>query len=537
MFPVHTNRIRTPARGGGGGGSLFRCFSDLLFTSGYLPTMTDSWNKLVPKMQELKDLYSASALLAWDQAVMMPPKGAAARARTQATLDAITHSKLTDPQIGDLIDELESTDGLDANQRATARVLRRDYDKATKVPEQLVRDLAEAHGKAYQAWTEARPADDFSMFEPHLKRVIELKCQEADALGWEGERYDALVDNFEPGMTTAELERVFAELVAGLKPLLDAVLPHVGEEPEWLLRPYNPGRQIDFCNWLVEHLGYGMDGGRLDLSPHPFTMTVSTGDVRQTTRTEKQGLAGSVYAAIHETGHALYEQGIPEDMADLPIGRAPSLGLHESQSRMWENQVGRSRAFTSFLLPRLKDRFGDELGMLSPDEFYRGVNHVRRSLIRVSADELTYNLHVAIRFELETALFRNDLEVSDLPSAWNEKYEERLGIRPPNEADGVLQDMHWSMGGIGYFPTYTLGNIYAAAFFAKAKQDLGDLDEDFRKGETARLLKWLRDNIHSQAYRYEAKELAQKITGEPTTAKPLLDYLKDKYCTLYVVSA
>lgn len=536
MFPVHTNRTPTSARGGGGGGGLFNRLSALRFTRSYLPTMTDSWNKLVPRMQELKDLYSASALLAWDQAVMMPPKGAAARARTQATLDAITHSKLTDSQIGELVAELEAADGLDTDQKATVRVLRRDYDKATKVPEQLVRDLAEAHGKAYQAWTEARPADDFSLFEPHLKRVIDLKRQEADALGWEGERYDALVDNFEPGMTTAEIEKVFAGLVTGLKPILDAVLPHVGEEPGWVLRPYNPGRQIDFCNWLVDHLGYEMGAGRLDLSPHPFTMTVSSGDVRQTTRTEKQGLAGSVYAAIHETGHALYEQGIPEDMSDLPIGRAPSLGLHESQSRMWENQVGRSRAFTSFLLPRLKDRFGDELGMLSPDEFYRGVNHVRRSLIRVNADELTYNLHVAVRFELETALFRDELDVSDLPAAWNEKYEKLIGIRPPSAADGVLQDMHWSMGGIGYFPTYTLGNIYAAAFFAKAQQDLGDLDEEFRKGETARLLQWLRDNIHSQAYRYEAKELAEKVTGEPTTAGPLLEYLKNKYCTLYDVS-
>ncbi len=495
-----------------------------------------SWNKLVPRMREFKDLSSALGLLAWDQAVMMPPKGAAARARTQATLEAIVHARLTDPEIGELLEELESATDLDQDQRASVRVLRRDYDKATKVPERLVRALAEAHGRAYQAWTEARPADDFSIFEPHLKRVVDLKREEADALGWEAERYDALLDHFEPGMTAAELDKIFAELVDGLEPLIDAVLGRVTDEPDWLLRPFDAGRQLDFCNWLVEHLGYDMGAGRLDISPHPFTMTVSRGDVRQTTRTEKQGLSGSVYAAIHETGHALYEQGIPEHMGDLPVGAAPSLALHESQSRMWENQVGRSRAFTTFLLPRLKDTFSDELGMLSPDDFYRGVNHVRRSAIRVHADELTYNLHVAVRFEIETALFRGELEASDLPGAWDEAYERRIRIRPPNASDGVLQDMHWSMGGIGYFPTYSLGNIYAAAFFAEAKNDLGDLDEELKRGETSRLLKWLREHIHSQAYRYEAKELAQRVTGGPVTAAPLLDYLREKYGELYEVS-
>ena len=498
--------------------------------------MSKAWERLEPKLKELADIGATLGLMSWDQAVMMPPRGAPARARAMATIEAIAHDRVTDPEIGELLTELESEDDLSVDQMASVRILRRDYDKATKVPEELVRAIAEAQGRAYQAWVEARPANDFSILEPHLKRLIDLKREQADAYGWKEERYDALLDDYEPGMKTSDVDKLFEELVGGLLPIIDKVFGAVDDPPEWLSASFDTGKQLRVNQWLVEQLGFEMEGGRLDLSPHPFTMGVTVGDTRQTTRTEKNALLNSIYAAMHETGHALYEQGLLSELADWPVGRAPSLGMHESQSRMWENQVGRSEPFATFLLPKLKEQWPDEMGMLTPAEFYRGVNHPRRTLIRVTADELTYNLHVAMRFKLELALFRDELTVSDLPEAWDNASEETIGIKSETAADGVLQDMHWSMGALGYFPTYSLGTVYSAAFFAVAVKELGDMSEEFSRGETSRLLEWLRTNIHEHAYRLDGKDLAEKITGGPVTAEPLLDYLKKKYGDLYGVS-
>jgi carboxypeptidase Taq len=491
--------------------------------------MSKAWESLVPRLTELADLGRALGLLQWDQAVMMPPRGGPSRARVVATLESEAHKRLTDPAIGSLLDDLRSDDSLDERQKATVRVLNRDHSQATKLPEELVRDIAEMRGLAYQAWTQARPASDFSILEPHLARFVELKRREADALGWEAERYDALLDLYEPGTTTADVSAMFSELTEGLEPIARSALDRADRRAAFLFATFDPAKQQSFCRWLVERLGFDTDGGRLDESPHPFTIRVGLGDVRQTTRTQEQGVLGAVYAAIHETGHALYEQGIPSDMLDLPVGRVPSLGMHESQSRLWENHVGRSRAFTDFMLPHLKERFPDEMGMVTPEDFYRGVNAPQRSLIRVSADELTYNLHVALRFELEVGLFRDELEVSDLPAAWNDGMERYLGIRPDDDASGVLQDMHWSIGAYGYFPTYTIGTIYAAAIFDAAARELGGLDEELRAGEPARLLGWLRSKVHSQAYLYDAKDLIARVVGHPVGARPLLGYLEDKY--------
>jgi carboxypeptidase Taq len=498
--------------------------------------MSDEWARLAPKIDHLMDLFSATSLLGWDQLVMMPGRGAPRRARTLATMQALIHERLRDPELGSLLEELQGEDSLNVDQRASIRILRREHKKATLVPEELVRELAEETGLAYQAWTEARPADDFSMLEPRLTKVFALEKQKADALGWDAERYDALLDIYEPDMRAAEVESLFTKLVDGLKPIVEAVLPAVGDKPEFLSYSYEIDKQQAFSEWIVAHIGFDYERGRLDVSPHPFTGTIGPGDVRQTTKYVENNLMMSVYASLHETGHALYEQGIPEEMMNLPVGDTPSLGMHESQSRMWENQVGRSRAFCDFMLPHLKERFPDKLGTLSPDEFHRAVNYPQRSLIRITADELTYNLHLALRFELELAIFRDELEVSDLPDAWDAAMEKHVGIRPENRADGVLQDMHWSTGTIGYFPTYTLGTLYAAAIFDKAQEELGDLSEEFRRGETQRLLDWLRKHIHSEGYRYPAKELAQKVLGEPLSVRPFLDYVKTKYSELYDVS-
>ena len=498
--------------------------------------MSTSWERLRPLLDEIADLAAALRLMHWDQAVMMPPAGGAARARAIATLQGLLHARITDAGVATLLEELQADESLDTDRRAHVRILARDYAKATKVPPELVKELAELEGLAYQAWTEARPASDFSILQPHLERMIVLKKEQADALGWEGERYDALLDDYEPDMKTAEVEAMFADLIKGLKPIVDTVLEAAPHAPDFLSQSYDPAKQEAFSQWLVRQLAFDTNGGRLDTSPHPFTAQIAPGDVRQTTKADPKDLMMSIFATIHETGHALYEQGIPEHLAGLPAGHAPSLGIHESQSRMWENQVGRSRAFTEFMLPHLKDHFPQELGMLTPDEFFTGANHPRRSLIRVTADELTYNLHVALRFEIEVALFRGKLAVADLPDAWDAGMEKYLGIRPESHADGVLQDMHWSIGALGYFPTYTLGNLYAAAFFAKAKDELGGLEEDLRKGNGSRLLQWNRDNIHSRAYLKPAKALGEDVLGEPLSARPFLDYVEAKFTRLYEAS-
>ena len=491
--------------------------------------MTDSWSLLQPRLKELRDLSSATALLYWDLHVMMPSGGSEARARAVATMHGLLHQRMTDPAIGEALEDLGTNGALDDDLRASVRVLARDYEKATRLPEKLVREIAEATGRANKLWIEARAASDFSIFRPILERIVDLKKQEAEALGFEDEPYDALLDNYEPGMKTSEIAEMFEHLVEGLRPMVEPVAGAMGTRPEWLSADYDTERQLEFSKWLAGTLGFDTSSGRLDTSPHPFTMAVAGGDVRQTTRTDSNDLLMSVFATMHETGHALYEQGIPKDILDLPIGRVPSLGLHESQSRLWENQVGRSRAFCDFLLPQLKKRWPEELGMLDPDGFYRSVNRVQRTLIRVTADELTYNLHLALRFELERALLNDELAASDLPGAWNDSMERNLGVRPTSDDDGVLQDIHWSMGSFGYFPTYTLGTIYSAALFAAAQRDLGPLDEDFRRGETGRLLDWLREKVHSRAYRLDAKDLMQEVTGAPVTAQPLLDYLRTKF--------
>ncbi|MDP9067132.1 MAG: carboxypeptidase M32 [Actinomycetota bacterium] len=498
--------------------------------------MSNAWSKLRPHIAELSDLSSALRLLGWDQHVMMPVGGGAARASAIATLQGLAHARLSSPETGELVAAAEADESLGDIERASVALLRRDYDKATKLPEALVRELAEVEALSFQAWTQARPANDFSILEPHLARLVVLKKQAADAIGWEQERYDALLDDYEPGITTAEVETLFDSLVPALKPVAETILGAAGERPEFLSRTYEPDKQQSFCNWLVRTLGFDLQEGRFDVSPHPFTIHIGRGDVRQTTRYEPRALMMSVRASIHETGHALYEQGIPKEMVGLPAGEVRSLGLHESQSRIWEIQVGTGRPFVEFMLPHLKDRFPEELGRLTPDEFYRGVNHPDRSLIRVQADEVTYNLHIALRAELELALFRDQLSVADLPDAFEAAMEKYVGVRPDSHADGVLQDMHWAAGGFGYFPTYTLGTLYAAALFDKARSDLGDLEQEFRNGDTSRLLEWLREKIYSRGGCGSGTEIAQDAIGAPLSADPFLNHLKNKYAEIYDIS-
>lgn len=450
-----------------------------------------------------------------------------------ATIESLLHARLTDPELGELLDELEGSPPEDEVRAASVRVLRREHDRAVKVPDELVRALAEHQARSFQSWAEARSENDFGILRPNLERMIDLKKQEADAIGYEGERYDALLDAFEPEMRTADVESLFAELVRQLKPLSDEILERAPERPAFLSDTYEIDKQEAFCQWLIGVVGFDLAGGRLDRSPHPFTMHVGRGDVRQTTRYDPNDLLMSIRATMHETGHALYEQGLPKDLFDLPVGHVRSLGIHESQSRLWEIQVGLSRAFADFMLPHLKDRFPTQLGNLEPDEFYAGINHPRRSPIRVISDEVTYNLHITLRFELELALFRDELEVADLPDAWNDAMERHVGMRPSDAGEGVLQDMHWAMGGLGYFPTYTLGTLYAAAFYARAIQDLGDLNDELRRGDAGRLLAWLRTNLHERGSLEPGKETAERVLGGPMTVTPFIEHLRTKYGELY----
>lgn len=495
--------------------------------------MNERWERFEQLTAELQDLNHALNVLQWDQEVMMPPAGGSARARALASLHAIAHGKLTSPEIGDLVGELAEDATLDEWQRASVRIVKRERDKATKVPGPLVRELAELEATAYQVWTAARPADDFGMLAPHLARMVVLKKEAADAIGWQNERYDALLDDYEPSMTAVEVEAMFDQLATGLRPLVDAIVDVAGEPPAFITRKFDAAKQEELCAWLIERMLFDTRGGRLDTSPHPFTMPVGPGDVRQTTKADPSAIMMSIYAAAHETGHALYEQNLPEAHKGTPVGRVPSLGLHESQSRLWENLVGRSRAYCEFLYPELKRRFPNEMSDVDNETFYRGANHPQRTLIRVMADEVTYNLHIGLRFEIELALFRDELEVADLPEAFNQGMERWVGIEPPSDADGVLQDMHWSVGALGYFPTYTLGTLYAAGFYDRARSELPGLDEQLRTGDVGPLLEWLKTHLYDHAYLYPAKELAEKVTGEPVSAEPFLAYLRNKFGDMY----
>ncbi|HET7482519.1 MAG TPA: carboxypeptidase M32 [Actinomycetota bacterium] len=495
--------------------------------------MTKAWDDLLPRLRDLTDLLSTSALLSWDQQVLMPRATTGHRARMMATIDSLIHERLTDPGLGDLISTLEADDSLDDAQKASVRLLRRDHDKAVKVPLALVRELSELQGRCFRSWAEARAASDFEILQPDLERMFELKKQQADAVGYEGERYDALLDDFEPGLTARDVEKLFRDLVTELKPLADAILQRSGDRPEFMSRPFDDRGQEDFSQWLIGVMKFDTSRGRLDQSPHPFTSRMGADDVRQTTRILTNDFVSNLRSTMHETGHALYEQGLPVEWADLPIGNTRSLGLHESQSRIWEIQVGTGRAFLGFLFDEMKSRWPEQLGDVSADDFYRGVNHPHRSPIRVEADEVTYNLHVALRAELELALFREELAVADLPEAWDAGMEKHVGIRPESQADGVLQDIHWSGGLIGYFPTYTMGTLYAAAFYERAVADLGDPSDDLARGHVGKVLDWLRTNLHSYGSTEEPRAAGERIIGGPLTVTPFIEHIRTKYAAIY----
>ncbi len=484
-------------------------------------------------------LTSVSAALEWDERTMMPAAEAEHRADQTTLLSGMIHQRWTDEAFVAKVAELAAgplADEADSETAVTIKRLKRLVDKKTKLPRRLVEELARTAVLGQSAWEQARRENDFAHFQPWLAKTFQLKRQQAEALGYKQSPYDALLDDYEPEELTANVGRVLADLREQLVPLAAAIRAS-GRRPDTSLlsRDYPIGRQESFGKEAAAAIGFDFARGRLDVTAHPFCTTLGPHDCRITTRYDEHFFNAAFFGILHEAGHGIYEQGLPPDRFGMPLGEAISLGIHESQSRLWENLVGRSRAFWQHFYSAAQGRFPAALGGASLDAFYFAVNDVRPSLIRVEADEATYNLHILIRFELEQALLSGDLPVADTPSAWNEKYRQYLGIVPDRDAEGVLQDVHWSAGLVGYFPTYTLGNLYASQFFATADQELGGLHAQFARGEFQPLRTWLREKIHRHGQRYSSAELVKRVTGRELSSGPLLAHLRGKYGELYAI--
>ena len=483
------------------------------------------------RMHELKDLAGILGLMTWDQETYLPSRAGAARAAQLATLQGLYHQRLVAPEVGDWLERAERTE-LDADTHAMLRVFRRERDHAVRVPESLVRALAEAQSTGLEAWRQARAERDFAPFAPALTRLLELRREQADAIGHGGERYDALVDHFEPEMTTARLLPVLERLRSALVPLVNALDGAVGGSAVLEGREFDTERQWRFTLQLLQLLGFDLQSGRQDRSIHPFTGGTHPTDVRLTTRIDARNPSPAVFGTLHEFGHGLYEQGFSPEHHRTPLAASPSMGLHESQSRLWENLVGRSLPFWGFLYPKLKAAFPEVLADVGLEDFHRAINRVRRSPIRVEADEVTYNLHIVLRTSLEVRLLRDELPVEDLPEAWNTEMERTVGLRPRDDVEGVLQDIHWAHGEFGYFPTYALGNLYASSLMRTAERALPSLWDEVACGELGSLRSWLHEQIHKHGARLPAEERVQAVTGHGLTDTDFLAYLRAKYGAL-----
>lgn len=495
----------------------------------------------VEKYVRLTELYrpclhldSALFALNWDLEVLMPDKASQARGELVAWLEGEKHRRLTSPEMERALGEAEAATGhpgCSPGLKADIREIRRQVDRANKLPASLVSELANLTAVAQKVWAEAREKSEFGLFLPKLSRIIELKRQEAEAIGYRDSPYDALLDEFEPQATAAKVGPLLASLEGSLSRLVKRIV-NARFQPHPFKLKASREAQERLCRSIAAKLGFDFKAGRLDASVHPFTERLHGFDTRITTRYDKDDLCGSLYSTIHEVGHALYEQGLDQSYFGLARGLYCSMGVHESQSRLWENIVGRSEPFCRFLLEEM-DRAGIDCLGLSPEDLYGALNIVTPSFIRTEADEVTYNLHVCLRFKLEHALIRGNLAAADLPSAWNDQMEELLGITPPSDREGVLQDVHWSCGLFGYFPTYTLGNLMSAQLYRAAELEIGPQGPNFEAGDFQPLLSWLRSQVHQQGRIHSASQLMKSVTGEPPSDRFFLEYLGDKYNDLY----
>lgn len=486
---------------------------------------------------EVSDLEGAMSLLGWDQQVNMPENGAEARSMQLSTLAGLAHSKFVSDEMGRAIEDLKPfLDDLDEDSDEYCLISRtaEEYEKQKKVPTKFVAEFSRITTMGQQAWEKAKEASDFSMFQPHLERIIELRREYAGFFAPYDHVYDPLLDDFEPGMKTEEVRRVFEEIKPQQVELLQEIVdkgPVVDDSVLYL--HYDEQKQWDFGVDVIRKFGFDFKSGRQDRSVHPFTTEFGHGDVRITTHFDTEFLSMALFGTMHEAGHAMYEQGVSKSLSRTMLHNGASLAVHESQSRMWENLVGRSLPFWKAFYPRLQELFPGNLGNVSLEDFYRAANKVEPSLIRIFADEMTYNLHIMLRFDLELALMQGDLEASALPDAWNSKMEEYLGITPPNDAKGVLQDVHWSGGMIGYFTTYALGNLIASMMWEKIMEDIPDLDARIEKAEFGALLAWLREKVHRHGAKFKPMDLVQRVTGQSLTAEPYMRYLREKFGGIY----
>jgi len=468
----------------------------------------------------------------------MPEGGISARAEQSATLSRLVHEMLVSEETAKLLDSVDEPE-TGPEDFALLRLARREYERAMKLPNRLVEELSRATALAQPAWEQARARSEWTSFAPHLEKIVPLQRETAECLGYEDHPYDALLDLYEPGAKKARLQEVFEELKAELVPLIREISTMSdGDRSRPLYGRFDESKQEEFVRQVVSDFGYDWKRGRLDRVVHPFCISLGgPGDVRITTRFDPGWLSPALFATVHEAGHAIYEQGIDPAYSRTPLSGGTSMGVHESQSRLWENLVGRSRTFWSFYYPRLRETFPEALGDTNLETFYRAINEVKPSEIRVEADELTYNLHVLLRFELEVALLEGELPVSELPAAWKARMEEYLNVTPEDEANGVLQDVHWAAGLFGYFPTYTIGNVLSAQLFEEATRVHPDILEEMDNGEFGRLLRWLRENIHRYGSRYDPDELIKRATGRSLETAPYLRYLRDKLGELYGLGA
>ena len=487
--------------------------------------------------EQLRNIERALYLLAWDERTYMPEGGIEGRSESKAELSQLYHKKLTSDGTKKVIEELNKESAqadMDEIQKAAVREMTRDFERRYKIPDELIKEMSKVSTKAQSAWEKAREKSDFELFLPHLEEQVKLKKEVAEYIGYENEPYDAHVDGYEPGFTAEKIERIFEPMKKNLSSMATEIFSKGSEPGEDVFEgvKFDVKKQQKFCEWLAGELGYDYKHGRLDDAVHPFTMGMDD-DVRITNRYDEENL-NSLFSLTHETGHALYEQGLPSDWYGHPLGRRISMGYHESQSRMWENFVGRSREFIDFVFPKLKDEF-TSLRENTAEGFYKRINRVKPTFIRVEADEVTYNLHIALRFDLELGLFRDEIDPEETRTVWENKMDQYLDIVPEDPANGVLQDIHWSAGQFGYFPSYALGNLYAAQLYDTLEGEIDGLGDQIAQGDFDELRNWLRENIHEHGRKYKAAEMTKKLTGEGLDARYHIDYLEKKYGPIYEI--
>ncbi len=497
----------------------------------------DSYEQLVKTLKELSYITSTLAILEWDEQVYMPVQGAKVRGETKAYLAGMLHQKFTSNDFAKqlkAVKALAESGKLNDKQLAIYKEIDRQYQRQKKLPLEYVQEISKVTSEAHHKWAEARQKSDYKIFLPYLKKIVELKKQEANYVGYEGSPYDALLDAYEPGLTAAQLDQIFAPIKDFLIPFIKKIKQSKNKfNSRTIISKYPIDQQAAFLKILSEKMGFDYQKGRLDTSAHPFSTSFHPEDVRITTRFDEQDVLSAITSTIHEMGHGFYEAGLPVEHFGTPLAESISLGIHESQSRVWENQIGRSLSFWKYFYPLLKKQFPKPFKLIPLRDFYRAVNNVRNSLIRVESDEVTYNLHIIIRYELERDLMEGKVKVEDLPKLWNQKIQQYLGLKVAKDSNGVLQDVHWSGGAIGYFPTYSLGNLYSAQFYRAARKALSKLDQQLESGNFKDFREWLRKNIHQHGKLYSAEELVKKVTGESLNSKYFIEYIKDKYSKIY----